>query len=303
MVDAARQGALTLAAIQHWMQAATTHPAGLGAGLALADERHGLDIAAVIDTPAGVDARARLAIYADGYWIRLITCLEGEFPALLRLLGPQPFRFFARAYLSRQPSRSPSLHTLGAGFAAFLLHSQRRSTSGSGGKSPTQSFALDLARLERAIAESGRAAGCERASDAVDATGMALVPDEAPWLLSLLGDDACVLSLPDTTRLLALRHAAEHLRPWLRGEQPDVPAESGRDYVAIRRHRYRVSMERLTDWQFFALRRAARGGATLAECTRAAARRTGRAEGEIRTLLALWLATARSGSLVVPGGK
>ncbi|WP_322051525.1 DNA-binding domain-containing protein [Paraburkholderia bannensis] len=294
MDDASRRNELTLARVQHWMQAATTHPAGLDAGLALADERHGLDIAAVIDTPAGVDANARLAIYADGYWARLIDCLESEFPALLRMLGSQLFRFFARAYLSQHPSRSPSLHTLGAQFAAFLLHSQRRPANGAR-KPPTQSFALDLARLERAIAESGRAAGRERQLDKTSATAAAA---DATWLLTLLASDACTLSLPDTTRLLALRHAAECLRPWLRGQESEETAEFERDYVAIRRHEYRVSMERLTDWQFFALRHAALRPSTLGACARAASRRTRRPEGAVLGQLALWLPAAQQSGLV-----
>jgi hypothetical protein len=288
-------GELSLGALQRWMQAATTHPAGLGTGLALAGARHGLDIADVIDTPPGGDAQARLAIYAEGYWARLIGCLESEFPALLRMLGPQVFGFFARAYLNRNPSCSPSLHTLGAQFPAFLLHSQPRAVNGAR-KAPTQSFALDLARLERAIAESGRAPGSERQPDMAGTSASA--PD-APWILSLLAGDSRTLTLNDTTRLLSLRHAAECLRPWLRGQTPDEAALYERDYVAIRRHRYRVTMDRLTDWQFFALRHAARRPATISDCARAASRRTRRPEVDILAQLALWLPGARLDGLVI----
>ncbi|MGS1032308.1 HvfC/BufC family peptide modification chaperone [Burkholderia glumae] len=291
MDDAMHRGEGSLAAVQGWMQAATTHPAGLGPGLALAGARHGLDIAAVVETPAGVDAHRRLAIYADGYWLRLISCLETEFAALRRMLGPQLFGFFARAYLSRHPSRSPSLHTLGARFPAFLLNSQRRAAHGAR-RPPTQTFALDLARLERAIAESGRAAGQEGRAPAA-------APPDALWGLAMLAGDAYSVSLPDTTRLLALRHPADSFRPWLRGQESHQPAESRRDYVAIRRLQFRVSMERLANWQFFALRHAARGAATLSDCTRATARRTRRPADELRAELALWLPTAQLAGLVV----
>ncbi|NIF98514.1 DUF2063 domain-containing protein, partial [Burkholderia sp. Ax-1720] len=145
MDDTLLAAELDLPAIQHWMQAATTHPGGLGAGLAQARALHGAGIERVIATAAGVDPRARLAVYADGYWMRLIACLEAEFPALLRLLGPSLFRFFARAYLARHPSRSPTLHTLGAEFPAFLLRSQRRMANGP--RPAMQSFALALATL------------------------------------------------------------------------------------------------------------------------------------------------------------
>ncbi|WP_186082794.1 DNA-binding domain-containing protein [Burkholderia gladioli] len=278
-------GEFDLPAIQHWMQAATTHPGGLGAGLAQARALHGVGIERVIATPAGIDPRARLAVYADGYWMRLIACLEAEFPALLRLLGPSLFRFFARAYLNRHPSRSPTLHTLGAEFPAFLLRSQRRMANGP--RPAMQSFALALATLERAIAESGRAAGLEQREPAAPAEP-----------LSLLAGAGWQLALPATTRLIALRHRADSLRPWLRGERPAEAPEFEIDRVAIRRHRFRVSMERLADWQFHALRRAANGPASLADCARAAARRTGGSEAELRARLAFWLPAAQQSSLV-----
>lgn len=289
MDDANLHSALSLGAMQHWIQAATTHPAGLGAGLATAEANHGLDIDAVVATPAGVDPRARLAIYADGYWLRLIACLEIEFSALHRLIGPQLFGIFARAYLSRHPSRAPSLHMLGAAFPAFLRRSQRRVATGTK-RSATQTFAADLARLERAIAESGRAAGCERQA--------ASLPVDNLSVMTMLAGDV-TLNLPDSTHLIALRHSAEHIRPWLRGQQPDTPIGVERDYVAVRRQQFRVSMDRLSDWQFFALRRAQRAPATLNDCARAASRRTGRPEGEILAHMALWLDTAQQSGLVV----
>ncbi|NIF71322.1 DUF2063 domain-containing protein [Burkholderia sp. Ap-962] len=185
------------------MQAATTHPGGLGAGLAQARALHGAGIERVIATAAGVDPRARLAVYADGYWMRLIACLEAEFPALLRLLGPSLFRFFARAYLARHPSRSPTLHTLGAEFPAFLLRSQRRMANGP--RPAMQSFALALATLERAIAESGRAAGLEPFEPAAPASPpmvcAALEPEmssEVPALARLTTPVEDRLPVPDS---------------------------------------------------------------------------------------------------------
>ncbi|NIE84888.1 DUF2063 domain-containing protein, partial [Burkholderia sp. Cy-647] len=55
MDDTLLAAELDLPAIQHWMQAATTHPGGLGAGLAQARALHGAGIERVIATAAGVD--------------------------------------------------------------------------------------------------------------------------------------------------------------------------------------------------------------------------------------------------------
>lgn len=65
------------------------------------------------------------------------------------------------------------------------------------------------------------------------------------------------------------------------------------------RKRFHVSWEGLSDWQFFALRHAARKPQPLQDCARAAARRTGKPLTEVLALLAFWLPAAQSGSLIV----
>lgn len=272
----------SLGHLQRWMLAATTHPGGLPAGLAQAQADQGLRVAEVVDTPYGVDPRSRVAIYATGYWLRLVACLQAEYPAVSRLLGDELFALLARAYLHAHPSTSPSLHALGAGFPGFLRRSQR-----SRPERARQAFPVELARLERALAEAGHAQGLEQAAPAppVDA-------------VALLYGSPCVLRLPATTRLLDLTHALDGFRPWLAGATPHDPPPAGRSYAAVHRHRYRVAVEPLADWQFFALRHARRRPRSLAECARAAARRTGRAPGELQAQLALWLPGAQACSLV-----
>ncbi|WP_248279487.1 DNA-binding domain-containing protein [Xanthomonas campestris] len=276
------QGATPLVEVQRWMLTATTHAAGLKEGLRTAHAGHGLDIHALVATPAGVDPHARLAIYANGYWLRLIECLQSDYPTLSRLLGRELFAFFARAYLSEHPSRSPTLHALGAGLPHFLRASQRSRPG-----QQRQRFPLELAWIERALSEASRVRGLEEADlDArMDAATLAMgVP--------------CVVRLPATTRLAIVSHTLESFRRWLSGESPNESPVAGRTFLTVRRHRYRVGIESLTDWQFFALRHAARRPRTLIECAQAAARRTGRTAGELHALLALWLPTAQASSLL-----
>ncbi|WP_266104604.1 DNA-binding domain-containing protein [Xanthomonas campestris] len=265
------------------MLTATTHPAGLKVGLMTAHAGQGLDIHSLVATPAGVDPHTRLAIYANGYWLRLIECLQSDYPALSRLLGPELFAFFARAYLSDYPSTSPSLHALGARFPYFLRTSQRVRD-----QQQRQRFPLELARIERALADASRAQGLEEAAmeTRIDASTLAL-----GW--------PCTVHLPATTRLAIVSHTLESFRGWLSGASPSVSPIAGRTFLAIRRHRFRVAIEPLTDWQFFALHHAARRPRTLIECAQAAARRSGRAAGELHALLALWLPTAQASSMVV----
>lgn len=277
------QNATPLGEVQRWMLTATTYPTGLREGLRAAHAGQGLDIHALIATPAGIDPHARLAIYANGYWLRLIECLQAEYPALSRLFGQELFAFFARAYLSQHPSSSPTLHALGARFPHFLRGSQRPRQG-----QQRQRFPLELAWIERALSEASRAPGLEEAdTDAqMDAAALAIgLP--------------CVVCLPATTRLTIVSHTPERFRSWLSGSSSNQSPPVDRVFLAVRRHRYRVGIEPLTDWQFFALRQAVCRPRTLVECAEAAARRTGRAVGELHALLALWLPTAQASSLVV----
>ncbi|MCC3256506.1 DNA-binding domain-containing protein [Xanthomonas campestris] len=276
-------GETALGEVQRWMLMATTHPAGLREGLSDAHARQGLDIHTLLATPAGVDPHARLAIYANGYWLRLIECLQSDYPALSRLLGPELFAFFARAYLSKHPSRSPTLHALGARFPHFLRTSQRSRPG-----QQRQRFPLELAWIERALSEASRAQGLEdvEMDTSIDASTLAL-----GW--------PCTVHVPATTKLAIVSHTPESFRGWLSGARPSVSPVVDQTFLAVRRHRFRVGIEPLIDWQFFALRHAARRPRMLIDCAQAAARRTGRSAGELHALLALWLPTAQASSMVV----
>ncbi|MDX2103004.1 MAG: DNA-binding domain-containing protein [Alphaproteobacteria bacterium] len=133
-------------------------------------------------------AGERVAIYANGYRLRLLECLEREYPLLRRLAGPTAFGLFARGYLEAHPSRSWTLHSFGAEFADYLANAR-----------PANGDALSqlpaaLARLERAQAEVARAPASARPS--TDAG--------APVLMEVLGSTLSRVVCPPTVRLLRL---------------------------------------------------------------------------------------------------
>ena len=145
---------LPLARLQAWFLTAMTAPGGARRGIELAQQHHGLSQGEVLKSAAG--RQARLHIYADGYVQRLLECLQADFPVLRKTMGAELFDFFARAYVWRHPSRSPTLYDLGGGFADFLAASQP-----AGGGEQLR-FPVELARLERARSEAGRAPGLEQ---------------------------------------------------------------------------------------------------------------------------------------------
>ena len=124
------------------------------------------------------------------YVLRLAECLQAEFPVLRALIGPQTFDLFAGGYLSARPPCSPSLYDLGDGFAAYLDATRPEPRSGPG---TLEALPASLARLERAVSESGHARGPE-------GSGGAARLDVA----ALMSDPAFRLRTPESLRLLRL---------------------------------------------------------------------------------------------------
>lgn len=72
-------------------------------------------------TPRGdLSGPERLATYNQQYWFRLFTVMQKEYPLLRHLLGVSHFNRMVSAYLTRYPSRSPSLRYLSARLRDFL---------------------------------------------------------------------------------------------------------------------------------------------------------------------------------------
>jgi hypothetical protein len=69
---------------------------------------------------ARASAATRLAVYGDGYRLRLLEVLGNDYPALRQLAGARDFERLARAYIEAQPSDTPSVRWYGRGLPDFL---------------------------------------------------------------------------------------------------------------------------------------------------------------------------------------
>lgn len=274
-----------LAQLQAWFLTAMTAPGGAARGAELAQQRYGLAQGDVLKD-AG-NRQARLHIYAEGYVQRLLECLQADFPVLRKTIGAELFDFFARAYVWRHPSRSPTLYDLGGGFADFLAASQPPGSAG------LLQFPIELARLERARSEAGRAPGLEKHPQSP--------MHEIGWLL---GEDAGI-NLAPCTRLLAPSFPVQAF--WREaqaaqdGELPPQP-EPGASYVAIARLHYRLAMHSLLPWQFHLLQAARqRPASPLHQCAAQAADACGLPRDEVLADAMLWLPLAAGAGLLASG--
>jgi hypothetical protein len=67
-----------------------------------------------------LSAKDRLAIYSEGYRLRLCEALVGDFPAIAFLMGEDTFNQYCLNYIDAHPSTHFSLRYFGKHFAHFL---------------------------------------------------------------------------------------------------------------------------------------------------------------------------------------
>lgn len=178
---------------------------------------------------------AQLAVYINGYRLRLIEAVRADYPALLALLGEVAFDRMAMAYIERHPPAHFNLDRYPHGFAAFAA-----------GTMPGD-FAADLARLEGAIAE----VFMQEDSEVLDPSGMRQLSPEAFGEMKL--------ALRAASRLLALSWPAErYLAAWRAREAPPVPQPQA-EYVFLVRHRNEVRRHLLGEAEYRVLAALAEG--------------------------------------------
>lgn len=256
-----------LAALQRWMQAVITHPAGVITGAMSSDAQDALDssagIEAVVERSRALSAAERLEIYQRAYFARLLECLREEYSVVAVALGEELFDAFALHYLERYPSESYTLGRLGERFPDYLAETRPGDTDGGGNaESDWPEFLIDLARLERAINEVFDGPGAEELSPLDPARLAAVPPDQWP--------DARLSCVP-CLKLLALRYPVNDYFTGLRkGGDPPLPARCPA-FLAVSRRNYRVFREPLSEPQH-ALLSALQSGKTVGQAIDQASR-------------------------------
>lgn len=108
----------------------------------------GEEIGQVVLASPTLSAAGCLGVYQRSYFLRLLQCLEEQFPALCHALGRELFAAFAREYLEHAPSASYTLHDLGRRFPAWLEQTRPDRPEAREG---WIDFMVDLALFEREV--------------------------------------------------------------------------------------------------------------------------------------------------------
>lgn len=111
---------MTLDEIQQLFSAAIRFPTGVSDFLAAADAETRRRFAEVFDETPALGRRARVDIYANAYFRRLLDALAASYPRLAELAGPAPFNDFVTDYLLACPPSEPDLRRAGDRLPAFV---------------------------------------------------------------------------------------------------------------------------------------------------------------------------------------
>jgi hypothetical protein len=226
----------SLSETQRTFARAFTDPRGVDP--VLSGPEGGLLRASAVDAPP-LPLRLRLAVYADGYFWRLLESLGADFRAVKTVLGDEDFQRLIADYLLENPSASPRINDLGGRLPGFLK------THASARRLP---FLPDLAALEWAVLQ-------------------ALLTDRLPPLdpaaLSAVSEDdwpRARLTLDATVTLLDLSWPVERLwRSARRGNKVRAPAKAVPQFLLVWRHDDGSQVRVLPRLEFSALLKIAQG--------------------------------------------
>jgi hypothetical protein len=232
-----------LDATQRRLRALFTAPEGVAAALREAGDPEGRSLDGFVVGDATLGARARLEVYANAYFARLLEVLTDDFGALAASLGAGGTNDVVTAYLLACPPRHPSIRHAGDRLADFLaehpaaLPFRRR-----------WPWCADLARLEWAVGEAFDAAD----APPLEREALASLPPAA-WSTLVLRMQPCVRVLRLAWPVLGMREAYE------REETPAAPASPAMQALLVWRRDERVRFRALEPLEAALLDAASKG--------------------------------------------
>jgi hypothetical protein len=226
-----------LATLQKWLTSIIVRPGMLDDKIRLADEHYQVKNDKVIRPSLKLSAKQKIEIYSKGYILRLLECMEAEYPALNKLLGQNLFHTFVKAYLVQLPPNSPDLYNLGEKFPTFLKASQPQ-TNNSDEDVLMYDLPVNLATFERYIAEVSRIEGLENRVE--ETTG-----NQMPYLFNT----TAIYASP-CLKLLNLQFPlADFVQNVYNGLEPEMPVKQD-SLICICRKNYRINFHELETWQW-----------------------------------------------------
>ncbi len=135
---------IDLKRLQSLLYRLITAPSGVAEGLAAEHELGAGGLDTIVLGDDRLSSEARVDIYANMYFYRILDALKEDFPATLAVLGDENFHNLVTGYILEHPPTEPSITHSGSHLADYLRDHPMRASA---------PFVADLAKLERATVE------------------------------------------------------------------------------------------------------------------------------------------------------
>jgi len=230
--------------LQRWMMSVITNPLGAEEGIGSDEARKEIETSAgeiedVIQRSQALTSIERLDVYSNGYYARLLECMQSFFPGLLYALTEDVFNQFTMGYLQNFPPHSYTLNRLADHFVEYLEATRPDSDSDSDLPADWPEFLIDLARLELAIDRVFDGPGFESSQTLRPEDLQGVDPDDWPSMRLRLAECLCLLEFKFPVN--------DYYSEYRRGDEPTLPdpevtfaALSRLDYVV---HRFNLSRD------------------------------------------------------------
>jgi hypothetical protein len=191
---------IDLKQLQSLLYRLITAPSGVAEGLAAEHELGAGGLDEIVLGDDRLSSEARVDIYANMYFYRILDALKEDFPATLAVLGDENFHDLVTGYLLEYPPTDPSITHSGSHLAEYLRdHPMREGAP----------YIADLAKLERATVEVFL--GPDAPTLQPDAL-RAVAVEDWPTMKLKLHPSAQILALD--WQVSDLLRAVEEHRPW-----------------------------------------------------------------------------------------
>lgn len=197
-----------------------TAPSGVAEGLGAERALPAGGLAALVHGDRRLSAEARVDVYADMYFYRLLEVLKEDYPATLAVLGETNFHNLITGYLIAHRPSEPSVLGAGKFLPEFLRQHPLRAEF---------PFVADLALLERAILD----VFCAADAPILEASEMKAVPPTR-WGVAKIRRIPASAILRAHWRAAQVLRAVEEQRDWR-------PPEHERNQILVWRKDSRVS--------------------------------------------------------------
>lgn len=276
--------------VQNWFKTVLVSPGHIPEKINQAEEIWKLKAEELIKGDEQVSSETRLGIYAIGYMLRLLECMQADLPSLYTFWGPKLFDLFGRAYILQHPSQSYSLFELTAGYADFLDRTRPPAERIDPENTIQYNIPAELVRMERARLAAILSKGTE-----------GIPPNVSLGFFSFFSGEAIKIQAHPALQLVTQKMPLVELYRQLMHEQETVIPAYQTSYLAVTRLNFKIQFYQISDWQFHFLDYLKRQNQSveLQEAIHYCSLQTSLNKADLLSTISLWLPNALEMGFVI----